>query len=422
MSAGTVEVVERHPHRRVARWRARGSAATSGRFDVCRRGAGRRVTSALDGLRRNAPATFTTKADAHAWLTVRQSELLRGDWIDPDLGRLTLGAYAPRWIAEHRLGPRTRDLYEGLYRQHIGSILGGMAAAPPSRRSLFAPGAPSCCAPVGRRRQPARRTGCSGRSFNTAVDDGRIARNPCRIKGADAGWAPERPVASVPQVYALADAIGPQYRAFVITAAMTSLRWGELIALRRRDLDLENGVGVRQSEPHRVPRPARGRPSLRTTACGVVTLPGVLRRRGCASTCVGCRRARTPCCSPVSGGRLHDGKLAGERRLARGVKAAGLPEGFHFHDLRHTGNHLVAQAGASTRELMDRMGHSTMRAALIYQHATEARSRTLADSSRPHLVDGPPRRGWARWLVVHVRCTKRPGSHRGREAAGAHTA
>jgi integrase len=61
------------------------------------------------------------------------------------------------------------------------------------------------------------------------------------------------------------------------------------------------------------------------------------------------------------------------------VKAAGLPEGFHFHDLRHTGNHLVAQAGASTRELMDRMGHSTMRAALIYQHATEARSRTLAD-------------------------------------------
>lgn len=44
-----------------------------------------------------------------------------------------------------------------------------------------------------------------------------------------------------------------------------------------------------------------------------------------------------------------------------------------------TGNHLVAQSGASTRELMQRMGHSTMRAALIYQHATEARSRDLAD-------------------------------------------
>ena len=84
---------------------------------------------APDGLRRNAPSTFTTKADAHAWLTVRQSELLRGDWIDPELGRLTLGAYAPRWIAEHRLGPRTRDLYESLYRLHIGPILGSTALA-----------------------------------------------------------------------------------------------------------------------------------------------------------------------------------------------------------------------------------------------------------------------------------------------------
>jgi integrase len=61
------------------------------------------------------------------------------------------------------------------------------------------------------------------------------------------------------------------------------------------------------------------------------------------------------------------------------VEKAGLPEGFHFHHLRHTRNHLVAQSGASTRELMHRMGHSTMRAALIYQHATESRSRVLAD-------------------------------------------
>jgi integrase len=52
---------------------------------------------------------------------------------------------------------------------------------------------------------------------------------------------------------------------------------------------------------------------------------------------------------------------------------AGLPAGFHFHDLRHTGNNLAAASGASTRELMDRMGHGSMRAALIYQHATGER-------------------------------------------------
>jgi len=61
---------------------------------------------AVDGLRRTASSTFTTKTDAHAWLTVRQSELLRGDWIDPDLGRVSFDDFATRWIAEHRLSPR----------------------------------------------------------------------------------------------------------------------------------------------------------------------------------------------------------------------------------------------------------------------------------------------------------------------------
>src|SRR3712207_7897271 len=43
--------------------------------------------------------------------------------------------------------------------------------------------------------------------LNTAVDDELILRNPCRIKGAGAGYSPERPVATVPQVLALADAV-----------------------------------------------------------------------------------------------------------------------------------------------------------------------------------------------------------------------
>jgi hypothetical protein len=51
---------------------------------------------------------------------------------------------------------------------------------------------------------------------------------------------------------------------------------------------------------------------------------------------------------------------------------------FCFHDLRHTGNTLAAASGASTRELMHRMGHASMRAALIYQHATSERDREIA--------------------------------------------
>jgi integrase len=76
--------------------------------------------------------------------------------------------------------------------------------------------------------------------MNTAVDDGLIRRNPCRIKGASEETSPERPVLSVTQVYALAEAIDRRYRALVLLAAFGSLRWGELAALRRSDIDLAN--------------------------------------------------------------------------------------------------------------------------------------------------------------------------------------
>lgn len=64
----------------------------------------------------------------------------------------------------------------------------------------------------------------------TAADDGMIRRNPCRIKGASQETSPERPVLTIAQVYALAEAIGQRYRAMILLAVFASLRWGELAA------------------------------------------------------------------------------------------------------------------------------------------------------------------------------------------------
>jgi integrase len=61
------------------------------------------------------------------------------------------------------------------------------------------------------------------------------------------------------------------------------------------------------------------------------------------------------------------------------VERAGLGE-LHFHDLRHTGNQLAAGTGATLRELMDRMGHSTARAALIYLHGSDQRQHEIAQA------------------------------------------
>lgn len=63
-----------------------------------------------------------------------------------------------------------------------------------------------------------------------------------------------------------------------------------------------------------------------------------------------------------------------EARIATGL------DRLHFHDLRHTGNTLAAATGASTKELMARMGHASSRAALIYQHATAERDVAIAEA------------------------------------------
>ncbi|MDE3724906.1 tyrosine-type recombinase/integrase [Nocardiopsis sp. N85] len=60
------------------------------------------------------------------------------------------------------------------------------------------------------------------------------------------------------------------------------------------------------------------------------------------------------------------------------IDGAGL-EDVHLHDLRHTGNTFAAEAGASLRELMNRIGHSSPRAAMIYLHARDERAQELAD-------------------------------------------
>ena len=59
-------------------------------------------------------------------------------------------------------------------------------------------------------------------------------------QGASEETSPERPVLSVTEVYTLADAIDPRYRALVLLAAFGGLRWGELAAPRRVDVDLTN--------------------------------------------------------------------------------------------------------------------------------------------------------------------------------------
>jgi integrase len=76
--------------------------------------------------------------------------------------------------------------------------------------------------------------------LNTAVtEDELIAVNPCKIKGAGEECPAERPALTVAQVYELVDLVPERWKAFMVLKTFASLRWGEISALTRRDVDLD---------------------------------------------------------------------------------------------------------------------------------------------------------------------------------------
>jgi len=335
-----------------------------------------------DAVRRSAQETFTTKRDAERWLSVVETELLQGQWRDPDLRRQTLGDFGARWISERPgLRPRTADLYRSLFRLHVVPDLGRVTLEdldPARVRRWRADRLESGVSAV----TTAKAYRLLRAILMTAVDDGVIASNPCRIRGAGSEPTPERPVLTVAQVFELAERMPTEsYALLVLMTTFASLRWGEVTALRRRDVDADTGaVWVRSAFGRSYSGPVqRGAPKSRAGLRQVtVPVPVAERLALHLAASVG-EDPEALVFTGDKGGPLQRNNFNKRVDWARLVGEVGVP-GLHFHDLRHTGNTFAAMTGASLRDLMTRMGHDSMRAALIYQHNTQGADRKIADA------------------------------------------
>lgn len=335
-----------------------------------------------DGIDRPAPDTFASKTDADIWLTMKEAEIRSGDWLDPDAGKVRFGVYADSWINDHVLKPRTEELYRGLLKNHLKPTFGNTYLSDIHE------------ADIRRWRKERLNAGLrQARPFGpvtvakayrllhtimaTVVDDGRIRRNPCRIKGAGQEHSDERPVITVVTLVELLDSVPARYRALLLLATFANLRFGELAGLRRNQVDLglcevrilkataETDGGLLIDGDPKSPA------SIRTVALPREIVPELadhLERFA----------------APGPAGLVFIGPKGGRLRRSnfrkfwhRAREAVGMPE-LHFHDLRHTGNTMAAAQGASLKELMERMGHSSPRAALIYLHATRDRDQKIA--------------------------------------------
>jgi integrase len=308
--------------------------------------------------------------------------MARGEWVDPQRAKVQLRDYADRWITERaNLRPRTVELYRWLLKRHVEPHLGGAMLgdidAPLVREwraKLLSEGVSSSTTAKAYRLLRA--------VLMTAVNEDRIlARNPCRLPGADQEHPPERPVLTLGQVMQLADAVPRRYRALILVTTFASLRYGEAIALQSGDVDLLHGT-VRVKHAFIEVRgkgmslaPPKSRAGLRTVA-----IPGFVQEalREHMEAFVPHEPLRLLFTGP-KGAPIRRGNFNNLVAWSKLLSEFGI-EGLHFHDLRHTGNVFAAGSGVSTRDLMARMGHDSMAAALIYQHASTQADQAIAAS------------------------------------------
>lgn len=321
-----------------------------------------------------APDTFRRKGDAERWLSVVETDLARGTWLDDRLGKEPLRDYALAYLRDNpNVGARWQETCERNLRLHLGPLadLPLRAITPAVVREWHA----AALRGSGGRTSIAQSYRFLRAVMYSAVREGAIQTNPCMVPGAGVDRAKERPVATPGQVVDLVDAITPRYRAAVLLAAWCGLRRGEVVGLLVSDVDLSaTTVTVRRnrvellSSPVQFDKEPKTRAGSRTIAIPPHLLPVLVDHMtdwaGRERVFVG----RTG--EPMRGDAIR-------QAFTRARTKVGMP-GFTFHDLRHTGQTLAASTGATLADLMKRLGHSSPAAANRYLHAVQGRDREIA--------------------------------------------
>lgn len=326
--------------------------------------------------------TYRRRRDAEARQRKVEADELGGMLLDPKQGRVGFTAYSNQWldtrlVKGRPLAPMTIDGYRGLLRRNLVPYFHDIPLiqiSPERVREWY-----GRVATTAGQSQAAKSYRLLRAILNTAVEEDLIARNPCRIRGAGNERSDERPMVSAAFVLDLAGAIDPSLRALVLLAGFAGLRTGEMLGLRRRDVDLlrrQVTVDVQAQQIvglGRVVRQPKSEAGKRTVALPQVLVEALeahlatfVAPEGDASLFVG------PQGKPLLRNVLS-------RRWRAACRSVGAPDGYRIHDLRHHAATLAARMpGITTKELMARIGHSSSRAALIYQHATEERDHAVA--------------------------------------------
>jgi integrase len=328
--------------------------------------------------------TFPTKTQAIRWAREMETDVRRGDWIDPRLARTTFGEWANMYLTTIvHLRNVTRGDYERQLRVHILPVFEDWPIAQIQQvdvRRFIAELRAESMAPktLQKVRLVLRQV------FEAARGSGAIKANPCEGIRLPRAQAKDPVFLSAEQVETLARSARQPYGVLVRFAAATGLRPSELCGLRVGRLNLLDG-SVEVSEALTV---VKGRTEVGPIKTGVrrtVRVPRSLCQQ--VGDVLAARRiaegrvlvAEDYVFTAPEGGPLRR-DLLHKRILKPAVTAAGLPENLRMHDLRHTCASLLIQLGAHPKVIQEWLGHKSITVTMdVYGHLFPSLSDSMAE-------------------------------------------
>jgi integrase len=339
--------------------------------------------------------TFDRQVDAKNYATETDSSILVGDFVDPRLAKMTVGEWADKWFGnKNGLAETTLSRYEDILRKHIRPRWGKVALSRIRHEDVQQwlnnlPLSPASVRKVHR---------VLSMMLDYAVKARRLSNNPAkgvelpRVKGKPKRFLTHE------QVDTLAKEVGNDWRLVVLFLAYTGLRWGELAALRVRNLDLlRRRAIIEQSyspvkgrmtlsdtkghERREVPIPKFLIPDLYAQLDGKRTDDLVFTGpKGAILRSQTLRQVVFPRASVVLG--LATEKLDAEgNRITDKNGEPAMTGNLTPHELRHTAASLAIASGADVKVVQQMLGHKSATMTLdLYGHLFPDRLDVVADA------------------------------------------
>lgn len=323
---------------------------------------------------------FKTRALGKAWLDQVTASFVRGDYVDPKAGKITVASYAATWEAAQVSSEGTKRIVDNALRLHLIPAIGTLpiSVVKPTTIQAFVKSLET------KGLSPKTIQGIYDQTsalFSTAVDDRLIAVSPCRKIRLPKSDGREVVVPTLDQVSALRSAFDARWQPAVIVLAGSGLRIGELLGLHVEHIDLEaRTIRVEQQRlqsGHLAP--VKSKTSRRVVPIGRVVV----------------RALRDHLDGRTDGALFLDelGEPLIYRRWRTLAEAAAREAGVDVtaHTLRHFFASALISGGASVKQVQLALGHSSPMITLgTYSHlwpGDEDRTRDVVDAALKPFAD-----------------------------------